>query len=58
MVDQFIFAPKQAQTLYKLIKNILVDENNKIAIRRYRDVEFIIGEMESQTYSNDNRLYG
>lgn len=51
-VPEFQFAPKQLQILYNLIKNILVDENNKTAIKRYNDVEFIIREMEKQIFSN------
>jgi len=51
---EFQFAPKQLQILYNLIKSILVDENNKTAIKRYNDVEFILREMEKQIYSNQN----
>jgi hypothetical protein len=51
---EFQFAPKQLQILYNLIKSILVDENNKTAIKRYNDVEFILREMEKQIYCNQN----
>lgn len=44
---KFQFSAQQKQTLYHLLKNLMIDENNFTALKRYNDLNFVLSYFES-----------